>query len=91
MMQIINTRTDLDALRGTPAYLDALRALAGTMVTSMDMAFYPEGHGQPGYIGPVVEPDWRDVETLGIIESLGFTRAVFEAEYATAAADAETH
>ena len=81
---IINSRDDLDALKGTPAYLEALRALAGSMVTSMDMAVYPEGHGQPDYTGPTVEPDWHEVETLDVIERMGFTRAGFEAEYAAA-------
>ena len=85
-MNIINTRADLDALAGTPAYLDALRALAGSMITTQDMAVYPEGYGQPGYAGPAVEPDWADVETLGTIERLGFSRASFEAEYAAAMA-----
>lgn len=79
---IINSRDDLDALKGTPAYIEALRALAGSMVTSMDMAVYPDGHGQPDYTGPVIEPDWHEVETLDVIERLDFTRASFEAEYA---------
>lgn len=87
-MIIINSRADLDALVGTPAHLDALRALAGSMSTSMDMATYPEGHGQPGYVGPDIEPDWQEVETLGTIERLGFTRQSFEAEYAAATASA---
>lgn len=81
---IINSRDDLDVLKDTPAYLDALRALAGSMVMSMDMAVYPEGHSQPDYTGPTVEPDWHEVETLDVIERLGFTRATFAAEYAAA-------
>lgn len=89
MTIIVNTRADLDALRGTPAHLEALQALAGSMATSMDMAVYPEGYGQSGYVGPSVEPDWHDVETLAIIEALGFTRESFEAEYAAATAEAE--
>ena len=87
MVVIINTRADLDALAGTPAYLDALRALAGSMITTQDVAVYPAGYGQPDYDGPVVEPDWADVETLGTIERLGFTRSSFEAEYAAATAE----
>ena len=86
MVVIINTRADLDALAGTPAYLEALHALAGSTSTMQDAAVYPEGYGQPGYVGPVVEADWADVETLGTIERLGFTRSSFEAEYAAAMA-----
>ncbi len=85
-MIIINSRADLDALAGTPAHLDALRALAGSMTTSTDMAIYPEGYGQPGYAGPSIEPDWHEVETLGTIERFAFTRASFEAEYAAVTA-----
>lgn len=87
MVVIINTRADLDALAGTPAYLEALHALAGSTSTMQDAAVYPEGNGQPGYVGPVVEADWADVETLGTIERLGFSRMSFEAEYAAATAE----
>lgn len=80
-MIIINSRDDLDALAGTPDHLAAFRALAGSMSTAMDVAIYPEGYGQPGYAGPSIEPDWHEVETLGTIERLGFTRESFEAEY----------
>lgn len=87
-MNIINTRADLDALAGTPAYLDALRALAGSMITTQDVAVCPDGYGAPDYAGPPVAPDWREIETLGTIERLGFSRASFEAEYAAVTADA---
>ena len=45
MTIIINTRTDLEALKGTPDYLPALRAIAGTMETMVNTAEYPEGYG----------------------------------------------
>lgn len=84
---IINTRADLDALRGSPDYLEALRAVAGSLATAIDAAVYPEGYNDPGYAGPTVEPDWQNVETLSTIQRLGFaTRAEFEAEYAAAVA-----
>ena len=87
MTVIINTRADLDALVGTPSHFEAMQALAGSMVTSMDMAVYPDDYGQAGYSGPVIEPDWVDVETLDTIRRLGFSsRAEFEAEYAAATA-----
>lgn len=90
MTIIINTRADLDALIGTPAHLEAMRALAGSMVTRMDMAERPEGYGQPGYDGPEIESDWHEIETLSIIEALGFTRESFKAEYAATIASTES-
>lgn len=84
---IINTRADLDALRDSPDYLEALRVVAGSLDTAVDAAIYPEGYNEPGYSGPAVEPDWQQVETLSTIQRLGFaTRAEFEAEYAAAVA-----
>lgn len=89
MTIIINTRADLDALKGTPAYLPALRAIAGTMETTLNAAEYPEGYGDPSYSGPSVEPVWTIVETLETIHRLGFaSRAEFGAEYAAATAEA---
>ena len=83
MTIIINTRADLDALKGTPAYLPALRAIAGTMETTVNTAEYPEGYGDPSYNGPLIAPEWTTVETLETIHRLGFaSRAEFEAEYA---------
>ncbi|NIJ40353.1 hypothetical protein FHS78_000623 [Parvibaculum indicum] len=90
MTKIINTRADLDALKGTPEYLDAMQAIAGTLETTMDTAVYPDGYNEPGYSGAAVEPVWTSVETLDTIQHLGFsTRAEFEQEYAAATADGE--
>ena len=89
MTIIINTRADLGALKGTPDYLLALRAIAGTMDTTVNTAEYPEGYGDPSYSGPFIEPTWTAVETLETIHRLGFaSRAEFEAEYAAATAEA---
>ena len=88
MTIIINTRADLDALKGTSDYLPALRAIAGTMDTTVNTAEYPEGYGDPSYSGPFIEPTWTAVETLETIRRLGFaSRADFEAEYAAATAE----
>lgn len=81
-MVIVNTRSDLDALKGTPAYLEAMRLLAGTMTTTVDVAVYPEGYGLPGYSGPTVAPQWREIDTLATVERLGFTRDSLQAELA---------
>lgn len=87
MKPIINTRADLDALKGTPAYLPALTALAGTMTSIVDVAERPDDYGSMSYDGPEIAPQWQEVETLRTIEALGFTRAAFEAEVAAAEAE----
>lgn len=75
----INTRSDLDALAGTPRHAEFIALLKGSMVRRQDAAVYPEGYGQTGYDGPVVSPVWVDVEDLGTIETFGFTKAEIEA------------
>ncbi|MEX6506219.1 hypothetical protein [Jiella sp. M17.18] len=83
-MPIINTRVDLDALKGTPAQAEAMRALAGTLVQRVDVAAYPAGYGMPDYAGPAIAPQWQDVESLATILRMGFAdRAAFEAEQAS--------
>lgn len=89
MTIIINTRADLDALKGTPDYLPALRTIAGTMETTVNTAEYPKDYDEDAPGALVVEPVWTRVETLETIRRLGFaSRAEFEAEYATATAEA---
>ena len=83
-MIIVNTRTDLDALAGTPDHLAALRLLAGTMTATVDVAVYPDGYGGPDHGGPAIAPEWRRVETLDTIARLGFTAESFAAELAAA-------
>lgn len=88
MTIIINTRADLDALKGTSDYLPALRAIAGTMETTVNTTDYPEGYGDPSYSGPDIEPAWTKIETLETIHRLDFAnRVAFEAEYAAATAE----
>jgi len=81
MMQI-NTRADLEALAGTDAYAEALRALRGSMVAKVNTAQYPEGYFDDGYAGPEIEPVWEDVESLEALSLLGISKAEFLAEYA---------
>jgi len=59
-MNIINTRTDLDALRGGPDYGAAMRALLGTTMTWVN-------HASPG-----APPDWQQVSVLTTIQAMGF-------------------
>ena len=77
MDQIINTREDLDAAQGTPAYDTFMAYLKGSMSRKQNTAVYPDGYGQPGYTGEIIEPIWVDVEDLSTIERFGFTKADF--------------
>ena len=77
MDQIINTREDLDAAQGTPAYDTFMAYLKGSMSRKQNTAVYPEGYGQPGYTGATIEPIWVDVEDFSTIELFGFTIADF--------------
>lgn len=74
---IINTREDLDAAQGTPAYDAFMAALKGSMTRKENAAVYPDGYGQPGYTGATIDPVWVDVEDLSTIERFGFTKADF--------------
>lgn len=56
---MINNRADLEALRGTPAFAGALKALAGAVVIREDKQLYPHRYGTEDYIGPTIEPAWR--------------------------------
>lgn len=74
---IINTREDLDAAQGTPAYDTFMAYLKGSMSRKQNTAVYPEGYGQPGYTGATIDPVWVDIEDLSTIERFGFTKADF--------------
>jgi hypothetical protein len=56
---IINSRADLDALRGGPDYAAALRAILGATTTWVNH-------------GTAEEPDWRAETALSQIERLEF-------------------
>ncbi|OZB07114.1 MAG: hypothetical protein B7X61_15830 [Gallionellales bacterium 39-52-133] len=77
MDQIINTREDLDAAQGTTSYDTFMAYLKGSMSRKQNTAVYPEGYGQPGYTGDIIEPIWVDVEDLSTIERFGFIKADF--------------
>lgn len=74
---IINTREDLDAAQGTSAHDAFMAYLKGSMSQKQNTAVYPEGYGQAGYEGEVIDPVWVDVEDLSTIERFGFTKADF--------------
>lgn len=80
MHSLINSRQDLEALRGTSEFAEAIAALAGSMTIRVDVAEYPSGYGDPDYNGATIEPVWEDREDLTTIERLGYTKAEILAE-----------
>lgn len=74
MGSTINSRADLESLRGTPEFAAAMRGLAGSMTIKVDAAEYPQGYGTPDYAGDPIEPVWEEREDLTTIERLGFTK-----------------
>lgn len=70
----INTRADLDSIAGTPEHAAFIAALKGSITQRQNTAVYPDGYGQPGYVGPAVEPVWVDSEDLSTIARFGFTK-----------------
>lgn len=77
VLPVINTRNDLDALKGSPEHDVFMAYLKGSMVRRQNTAVYPDGYGQPGYEGPAVDPVWQDIEDLSTIERFGFTKQDF--------------
>jgi hypothetical protein len=74
---VINTREDLEKVKGTPEHNEFMKFLKGSMLRKQDVAVRPEGYGQPGYEGEIIPPVWQDVEDLSTIERFGFTKADF--------------
>ena len=72
---IINSKSDLESLVGTPEYADFIKLLVGSMTRKQDTQVYPEGYGMVDYEGETLEPIWADVEDLSTIERFGFTKA----------------
>lgn len=81
MTSTINTRADLDALRGTPEHVAALIALRGSMIAMINVAVYPEGYFGDDYPGPAIEPVWEETESLEALTLLGMSRSEFVAEW----------
>lgn len=79
-MRIVNSRDDLDALRGGPAYLDALLALRGAARVLIDIAEYPANYSAGDYDGPVIEPLWQERQDTSALDKIGVTLEEIEAE-----------
>ena len=74
MKPIINTRQDLEAIKGTEHYVEFINALKGSMNHRINTAEYPENYNTPDYDGPEIEPIWEEVENLDTITRFGFTK-----------------
>lgn len=75
---VINTRADLDSIKGTKQHRDFMNRLRGSMTRQQDVAEYPENYGEPDYDGPAIDPVWEEVEDLSLIERFGFSKSDFE-------------
>jgi hypothetical protein len=75
---VINTREDLEAVKGTPEYDEFMQALKGSMTRKQDVAVRPDNYGTPDYDGDPIPPVWEDVEDLSTIERFGFTKEDFQ-------------
>lgn len=78
MKTVINTREDLEILKGTKEYDDFMQILKGSMLRKQDIQVYPEGYNQPDYQGEKLLPVWEEVDDLSIITRFGFTKADFK-------------
>lgn len=74
-MKPINSRADLEALRGTDAYLPALRDVAGAATVIIDIAERPPDYEEPTYAGPQIAPQWEERDDDAILRRLGISRS----------------
>jgi hypothetical protein len=74
MRPIINTREDLEALKGTEHYAEFIQSLKGSMIHKINIAEYPEDYNTPEYDGQVIDPIWEEIENLETITRFGFTK-----------------
>ena len=75
---VINTRQDLDAIKGEPEWFEFMAKLKGSMQRKQDVQVYPDGYNQPGYDGQKLDPIWDYVEDLSTIHSFGFDKSDFD-------------
>lgn len=78
MKTVINTKEDLDALKGTAEYDAFMQILKGSMLRKQDIQVYPDDYNQPDYQGEKLLPIWEEVEDLSVITRFGFTKADFK-------------
>jgi hypothetical protein len=73
-MTIINTREDLDFLKGTVEYDNFIEVLKFSIHRPIDTTIYPKNYNDIDYAGPKLEPTWATIEDLSSIEKFGFTK-----------------
>lgn len=81
MITQLNTRADLEALKGTTDHAEALRALKGSLTATVNVADYPPSYFDPDYQGPRIEPVWQEIESLEALTLIGMSRSEFVAEW----------
>jgi len=75
---VINSREDLDSLKGTPQYDDFMELLRGSMIQKRNVQIYPDDYNSPEYKGDKLEPIMKDVEDLSTITAFGFKKSDFK-------------
>lgn len=81
-MNPINSRADLENLRGTAALAIALRNIAGSSMVLFDVAERPSDYGEPSYEGPTIEPIWENRQDNAVLRRFSLTRRDLDAELA---------
>lgn len=72
---IINTRQDLDAIKGTPAHAEFISKLKASLTRPQNTQIYPEGYdstlqvGAEGYLPPI----WEAVPDDSAARRFGYT------------------
>jgi hypothetical protein len=76
-LPVINTRSDLDAIAGTPEHAEFMTYLKGSMTHKIDTAVRPDDYNSPDYKGAEIPPVWEDKEDLSTIKRFGFKKSDF--------------
>ncbi len=88
-MKQINTRADLEAMRGTADFDDAMRSIAGASTILVDVAVRPENYSDPSYDGPEIAAEWEHRNDDATLIRLGMTREDLSAELAAISAESQ--
>lgn len=75
---IINSRQDLDNLKGTTYYTEFMKNLKGSIYRKQDIQTYPENYNSLEYSGEKLLPIWSNIEDLSTIERFGFSKSDFD-------------
>lgn len=75
---IINSRQDLEDLKGTIYYTDFMKNLKGSIYRKQDIQVYPENYNSVEYSRERLVPIWEMVEDLSTIKHFGFEKSDFD-------------